>query len=97
MERLYKLRPQDTILLAENPDGGKLKEWKIDSIVGEGSFSVCYYAQSGDRYGRLKEFYPFDNKFLKRNENNHLVTGETFVDFFLQTARRLFECLSTFE
>ena len=83
MERIYKLNPSDKISLAENPAGGKnLKEWEISSIVGEGSFSVCYSAKSSNTFGRLKEFYPIDTKYLKRRENNQLVAEEKFSESF---------------
>lgn len=78
MDRKCKLKPRDRIRLAKKPECDNLKEWVIDSIVGEGSFSVCYSATSGDISGRLKEFYPVSNVDLKRNKNNQLVTGETF-------------------
>lgn len=59
------LAPGDVIMLGEGPNGARLGEYEILSVLGEGRSSVCYDAvfhqdEETKVAGKLKEFYPVD-------------------------------------
>ena len=90
MERIY-LNAGDKIKLVRNLDSREFEEFEIQSIIGVGASSVCYFAKLGEKSGHLKEFYPIFDSFneknnfncLERTETNQLVTSnEIFVESF---------------
>ena len=86
MDRTY-LNTNDKIKLSRNLDSQEFEEFEIQSVIGEGSSSVCYSAKLGEKSGRLKEFYPLPDSFntqnnfnwLERTENNQLVISSEIL------------------
>jgi serine/threonine protein kinase len=74
------LKPGDRIILSD--DRANSNEWEIISLVGEGASAVCYFARSGKKQGRLKEFYPLSSISLIRDEKNQLVPSESDIEKF---------------
>ena len=80
MTKRNLLKPGDKIILSD--DRTISHEWEIISIVGEGASAVCYFARSGKKQGRLKEFYPLNLLSLIRDEKNQLVPSESDIEKF---------------
>lgn len=75
------------IVLCENIDGKSInREFIIDGYIGEGGSIICYNAHhSTSGIGVLKEFYPVNNVYVKRDESGHIVSeidSECFKEEF---------------
>lgn len=88
MERIY-LNIGDKIKLVRSLDSQESEEFEIQSVIGEGATVVCYSAKLGEKFGRLKEFYPLDDAAnaliqFERNENHQLIVSKFGTENFKQ-------------
>lgn len=72
LERQYL---KDNILLAGVSDGRNFtRKFYITGVISEGASVVCYEAShEGSSRGTLREYYPLEASFIKRDENRQLV------------------------